>query len=939
METGSSPTAKGFFRSLYDFHFVSLIASRFIKFLYACSVILYSIAYAVALIAVLTQRVGVGVTEFGQSTGGRSLAPLAIVLVPLYFASLIWLRIVMEFLIVIFHIAEDIHTIRLRGGSTLGQTADPVGQEIIEAADITMAAAGWYDAPDDPTRQRYWDGTSWTGHYSPQAANMTASNTFRRSPTKQHPRATRRRVGYGVGLVALIASLVAIGPAATVSAAAIDDVGFVSLQPARLLETRPGLSTVDGLFNGVGAVGPGATLDLTVVGRGGVPATGVGAVVLNITATEPTAAGYVTVFPTGPDRPTASNLNFVPGQTTANLTIAKVGAGGQVSLFNFAGSTHLIADVVGWFPTLSTFTSLQPARLLETRPGLSTVDSLFNAVGAVGPGATLDVTVVGRGGVPATGVGAVVLNITATEPTAAGFVTVFPTGTTRPTASNLNFVPGQTTPNLAIAKVGDNGQVSLFNFAGSTHLIFDVVGWFPAASSFASLQPARLLDTRPGLTTVDGLFNGVGALGGGATLDLTVAGRGGVPTTGVGAVVLNITATDPTAAGFFTVYPTGSARPTASNLNFVPGQTTPNLVVAKVGANGQVSVFNFAGNADLIADVVGWFPGTPAEPLSTAIGGDYSVVYGTAGAVTVHVSGDTYTVSVKTPFKMEGASCLLPAATVIATFVGTAPHFGGGHSVFDATTCVFLGSNAVAVDFNANGSLTLGSPTGPHLLTKTANGPSAAPVIGGDYSTIDGTAGDVTVHVSGDTYTVSVKTPYQVQGASCTLPAATVIATFSGVTPHFGGGDAVFDHTTCAFLGSNAISAFANSDQSITIGSPTGFHLLTKTANGPSAAPVIGGDYSTVYGTAGDVTVLVSGTTFTVSVKIPFKVQGASCLLPAATVIATFTGVGPHFGGGHSVFDPTTCVFLGSNAVSVFANSDQTITLGSSTGFHLLTPL
>ena len=86
---------------------------------------------------------------------------------------------------------------------------------------------------------------------------------------------------------------------------------------------------------------------------GGVPATGVGAVVLNITATQPTTPGYVTVHPTGAALPNASNLNFVAGQTTPNLTIARVGDGGKVSLYNFAGDTHLIADIVGWFPATS----------------------------------------------------------------------------------------------------------------------------------------------------------------------------------------------------------------------------------------------------------------------------------------------------------------------------------------------------------------------------------------------------------------------------------------------------------------------------------------------------------------------------------------------------------------------------------------------------------
>jgi hypothetical protein len=97
-----------------------------------------------------------------------------------------------------------------------------------------------------------------------------------------------------------------------------------------------------------------------------------------------------------------------------------------------------------------------------------------------------------------------------------------------------------------------------------------------AGDGFAGLVPARLLETREGAPTVDGQSQGEGPLGAGQTRDVVVVGRGGVPETGVGAVALNVTAVDPTAVGFLTVFPVGAARPEASNLNVVPGQTLPN---------------------------------------------------------------------------------------------------------------------------------------------------------------------------------------------------------------------------------------------------------------------------------------------------------------------------------------------------------------------------
>ena len=127
--------------------------------------------------------------------------------------------------------------------------------------------------------------------------------------------------------------------------------GYSPLSPARLLDTRDGQPTVDGLFAGGGVLGPAATLNLRVTGRGGVPASGVGAVVLNVTAVDQTNNTYLTVFPKGATRPLASNLNPNPGIIQPNLVVAKVGDGGEVSIYNNAGTVNLVADVQGWFPS------------------------------------------------------------------------------------------------------------------------------------------------------------------------------------------------------------------------------------------------------------------------------------------------------------------------------------------------------------------------------------------------------------------------------------------------------------------------------------------------------------------------------------------------------------------------------------------------------------
>ncbi len=140
-------------------------------------------------------------------------------------------------------------------------------------------------------------------------------------------------------------------------------------------------------------------------------------------------------------------------------------------------------------------------------------------------------------------------------------------------------------------------------------VIADVSGWFapgaPAAGGLAPLTPARILDTR---NSTGGITGPVGAT---QTISLPVLGRGGVPASGVGAVVLNVTVAQPKAGGYLTVFPDGVTRPTASNLNFSAGEVVPNLVVVKVGADGRVDFYNGSpGTVQVIADVSGWFAPT-----------------------------------------------------------------------------------------------------------------------------------------------------------------------------------------------------------------------------------------------------------------------------------------------------------------------------------------
>jgi len=256
---------------------------------------------------------------------------------------------------------------------------------------------------------------------------------------------------------------------------------LTSLGPVRILDTRSAV--------GVGTTTPvpaGGTVSLPVTGRNGVPDTGVTAVVLNVTVDAPTAAGYLTVYPDGDARPLASNLNWAAGQTIANLVTVPV-ANGTIDLYNASpGTTHLIADLAGYYGTYgSLLTPDGPVRLLDTRTGLGVPPSWETPIP---PGGSTILQVGGVAGVPLNLVHGLILNVTITEPSAIGYLTVYSNGTPKPLASNLNWVAGQTIANLVVLHTADqsiegppaaySASVILYNGSpGTVHVVADLLGY------------------------------------------------------------------------------------------------------------------------------------------------------------------------------------------------------------------------------------------------------------------------------------------------------------------------------------------------------------------------------------------------------------------------------------------------------------------------------
>jgi hypothetical protein len=205
----------------------------------------------------------------------------------------------------------------------------------------------------------------------------------------------------------------------------------------------------------------------------------------------------------------------------------------------------------------------------------------------------------------------VVVNLTVTRPTASSYLTVYPGGQSLPPTSSLNFLAGETRANRAIVPVGPDGTITIYNRAGTSHVVIDVNGWYTGPGSlaggarFVGLTPSRLEDTRqsPSGPLVD------------EARSYQAAGAAGIPAAGGPdapiAAVLNVTAVHAaaTTGGYFTLYPADiPTQPLASDLNFKGTQIVPNLVVVKLSPDGRFTLSSVAPDAThAVIDVLGYY--------------------------------------------------------------------------------------------------------------------------------------------------------------------------------------------------------------------------------------------------------------------------------------------------------------------------------------------
>jgi hypothetical protein len=423
--------------------------------------------------------------------------------------------------------------------------------------------------------------------------------------------------------------------------------------PTRIFETRgAGINDVAPLGKKPTSVS-GSTFSIDVLGQGGIPAEVAGlnrdvlAVVVNITVIDPTSPGYLSVSPKGAAIGQSSLINFGTNENVPNLAVVGAGADGGITMSLVtpagAGAASVAVDVFGWiaktdYPDAddsgARFVPAGPGRILDTRS--NPVPAGWTSGQALGSDARLVLPVRGADAVSPTiadivpndpNVTGVMVNITAVNGLPGSqdtFVSATPNAIAagaQPGTSNTNLRAGQNKANMAIVPIGADGNIHLYNAAGATHLIVDVLGYLVRGMSADSTtgrvvpldSPFRVFDTRlPEFGSAPLGYNTAESWSFKAFSDSVTIG--GVPLGAQSAVLGNLTGTGlsrlyPTVpvTTYMTMYPGGATKPESSNINVAEGQTVPNMSLLRYGTSGTdpnvIQAFNFDGSIHYLLDV------------------------------------------------------------------------------------------------------------------------------------------------------------------------------------------------------------------------------------------------------------------------------------------------------------------------------------------------
>lgn len=289
------------------------------------------------------------------------------------------------------------------------------------------------------------------------------------------------------------------------------------------------------------------------------------------------------------------------------------------------------------------FHSVKPKRILDSR----TLDNDVAPAGRKPSNTLFEVPVLGRFGIPEAAdadrdgfddsVLAVVVSIIVIDPTRDGYLRAFPAGASEPKTSVVNFRAGSVVPNSAILRPGDDGKISLrlvTSGAGSAHVAIDISGWFSTSRYTGGDnggRGARLIPIPP-IRAYDSALPKFGAKTLGARSQTKVPIRGAVDASSPGApipndsnikgVVVNVTGQNRGGtATYLSALPErlpADGKPETSTVNLRPGQTRANLAILPVGADGSITLFNYAGDVRIVVDIVGYLQ--DGRPVASQLG-------------------------------------------------------------------------------------------------------------------------------------------------------------------------------------------------------------------------------------------------------------------------------------------------------------------------------
>ena len=400
--------------------------------------------------------------------------------------------------------------------------------------------------------------------------------------------------------------LLAGPPAASAALAVAQQAGtFHPVEATRVLDTRTS-----------GGLAGARIVRFAVAGRGTIPANAA-AVTINMTVLGPATAGSISVFPGDTAWNGAASISFAAKQIKQNMITAKLGGNGTLAVRNnLPTAIQVIGDVVGYYTggtatTAGAFQSIGIQRVFDTRPSHP-----------LAPASVTRMQVGGKGAVPASGVAAVVADLTVISPARSGSVSTWASNAAWDGSASESFAAARSEQDVLAVSLGPDGAAMIRNnTAVSLQVVLDVIGYYLAGTpsgygAYQPVTPTRIFDSRLNNLNNYPLTTGI-PVSIQANRD-AVSGAVRLPRWQVPAVVVRYTVLTPAKAGGISVFPGTEDWNGSVSMSFGAAVSVQQQLTTVLGPDGQLQLQNDAApDLVVIADVLGYYLGVP-NPLHYA---------------------------------------------------------------------------------------------------------------------------------------------------------------------------------------------------------------------------------------------------------------------------------------------------------------------------------